>query len=452
VIPRSLRLRLLLGAAIAFFLALAAAWIAMTLLFERHIERRIEADLQREGLQLAAGVQLAGDGTLRLNRQPADVRFTEPASGLYWQVAGPRSTLRSRSLWDQELPPSDTAQGGTWTTRIVEGPFEPRLLLVERRVRPDPQGETVLLQLGHEEKSLQAARAEFGAELALFLALLWTILAAASWVQVKLGLRPLLSIRREVEALQRNPHARLDAASVLEIEPLTRAINDLADARARDLERARRRAADLAHGLKTPLAALSAQSRRAREAGAAEAADGLDRAIAAATTAVESELARSRVSAIQNAPPRSCPALPVIEAIIGVVERTEFGAQLVFETDVPEDAHVPVAEEDLMELMGALIENAARFARRRVRIGGCGSDAALETLTVEDDGPGIEPEHLSKALMRGGRLDEVGGGHGLGLAIAHDLAEATRGAMRLSRSEFGGLKITIAWPRVHAPA
>lgn len=452
MIPRSLRVRLLLGAAIAFFLALAAAWVAMTLLFERHIERRIEADLQREGLQLAAGVQIAADGTLQLNRQPADTRFSEPASGLYWQVTGPGSTLRSRSLWDQELPPSDTAEGGAWSTRIVEGPFEPHLLLVERRVRPDRHGETVLLQLGHEEKTLQVARAEFGAELALFLALLWTILAAASWVQVEMGLRPLLGIRREVEALQRNPHARLDAASVLEIEPLTCAINDLADARARDLSRARRRAADLAHGLKTPLAALSAQSRRARESGAAEAADGLDRAIAAATAAVESELARSRASAIQGAPLRDCLTFPVIEAIIGVVERTEFGAQLVFETDVSEEAHVPVAEEDFMELMGALIENAARFARRRVRIAGSDRDPALETLTVEDDGPGIESEHLSKVLMRGGRLDEVGSGHGLGLAIAHDLIEATRGTMSLSRSELGGLKITIAWPRVRADA
>ena len=82
--PRSLRVRLLLGAAIAIFLALAAAWLAMTLLFERHIERRIEADLIRDGMQLAASVSVGTDGVPLLSREPGDARFGEPASGMYW--------------------------------------------------------------------------------------------------------------------------------------------------------------------------------------------------------------------------------------------------------------------------------------------------------------------------------------------------------------------------------
>ena len=64
---------------------------------------------------------------------------------------------------------------------------------------------------------------------------------------------------------------------------------------------------------------------------------------------------------------------------------------------------------------------------------------------MEDDGPGIESEKIAEALMRGGRLDEAGSGHGLGLAIAHDLVDATRGAITLLRSELGGLKVTVAW-------
>src|SRR5690606_38818866 len=129
---------------------------------------------------------------------------------------------------------------------------------------------------------------------------------------------------------KRNPRERLNAAHAEEIEPLTRAINELAEAREKDLARARRRAADLAHALKTPLAALAAQSRRARASGATEAADGLDRAIAAARAAVESELARSRAAAVRAAPAgASVQALPLIDSIVGVVERAEFGAQLV---------------------------------------------------------------------------------------------------------------------------
>ena len=102
--PRSLRVRLLLGAAIAIFLALAAAWVAMTLLFERHVERRIEADLIREGLQLAAALSVDTTGAPALEQEPGDARFFEPASGLYWQVSTNKGALSSRSLWDQHLP------------------------------------------------------------------------------------------------------------------------------------------------------------------------------------------------------------------------------------------------------------------------------------------------------------------------------------------------------------
>lgn len=417
----------------------------MTLLFERHIERRVQAELVRDGMQLAADLSIGPDGGPLLSREPGDLRFAEPASGLYWQVTNARASLRSRSLWDQSLPAWQEARARDWSMRFAAGPFEEQLLLVERVVKPDRDGPEVLLQLASENKSLHEARREFGAELALFLVLLWAILSAAAWSQVALGLRPLVRVRDEVDALKRSPRERMAAAPAQEVEPLVRAINELADARESDLTRARRRAADLAHALKTPLAAIAAQSRRAREAGAADAAEGLDRAIQAASAAVDRELARSRAAAIRAAPGDVVAvALPVIEAVVGVVERAEFVAQVVFEVNVPAELTVPVAAEDLLELMGALIENAARYARRRVLIDGTQSPAGC-VLSVEDDGPGIDPAQMADAFERGARLDQAGGGHGLGLAIARDLAEATGAQITLARSELGGLNVSITW-------
>lgn len=156
-------------------------------------------------------------------------------------------------------------------------------------------------------------------------------------------------------------------------------------------------------------------------------------------------MARSRAAVIRAAPSGDITiALPLIESLVGVVERTEFGAKLVFEVNIPEDLRLPVAGEDLLEIVGALIENAARYARRRVRVTGQAIEGGA--LSVEDDGPGIESEKVAEALVRGGRLDEAGSGHGLGLAIANDLVDATRGAITLLRSDLGGLKVTVAWP------
>jgi signal transduction histidine kinase len=103
-----------------------------------------------------------------------------------------------------------------------------------------------------------------------------------------------------------------------------------------------------------------------------------------------------------------------------------------------------VAAEDLLELMGALVENAARFARRRVLIFG-ERTAEGRALSVEDDGPGIDAAQMSAVFERGARLDESGGGHGLGLAIAKDLAEATGAEISLARSKLGGLKVAVLW-------
>ena len=441
----SLRLRLILGGALAVLVALVVSWLAMTWLFERHIERRETDELTRVALNLVAGLSVDPAGKPVVTGAPADPRLQAPAGGLYWQVSTAAGTVRSRSLWDQALKPPAEAPAEAWRTRIAAGPFDDRILLVERRVRPDHAGPAVLVQVASEEKALRAARAEFGRDLAIFLAGLWAVLSAAATVQVVLGLSPLARIRADLTRLRGSPSARLADDHPREIAPLIGAINDLAQAREADLARARRRAGDLAHSLKTPLAALSAQSRRARAEGAIDAADGLDRAIEAMAAALEAELARARAAAARETMIHAQAApLAVVERLVAVVERTAEGERLIFAVEVDADLRASVSEDVLTEMLGALIENAARFARREVRISGVAVEGGVR-LSIDDDGPGMDEGRTEAALMRGGRLDEAGPGHGLGLAIVRDLIEASAGELSLGRSDLGGLAVSLRW-------
>jgi signal transduction histidine kinase len=448
----SVRLRLLAGAAVAIFVALAVAWVGMTLLFENHLERRAELELHRDALQLVAGLEAGADGVLTVLQRPSDPRFETPASGLYWQISAADLIFRSRSLWDQALTAPARAAQEEWTTRTAAGPFGQQVLLHERMITPNGSDVPVLVQLAMDYEELRAAGAELGRELALSLAVLWLVLSGAAWIQVQLGLKPLADLPRRLAALRKNARERLGDDFPPEVQPLTRAIDDLANAREADLKRARQRAADLAHGMKTPLAALSAQSRLVREGlhDTGMIADSLDRAIASAAAAVEAELARARASATRHSV-QDRDALPaqVARRLITVLERTEKGMRLDYVVECPDELRVAIGEEDLSEILGPLLENAVRFARRQVLISGR-HDGTSTLVTIEDDGPGIPESEMNAAMARGRRLDESGGGHGLGLAIARELTEATGGRLSLGKSSLGGLSVELRWPGTDA--
>ncbi len=441
----SLRWRLMLGAAVTMLVTLTVALFAMGLLFSRHIERRVAEDLQRDALRIVAELHVDEAGMPQSGAEVSDPRYDTPASGRYWQLTSANGNARSLSLWDESLPAPVGADTDGWRTREQDGPFDQRIMLLERTINVEDDAHAVTVQLAQNIADLRVARDQFRRELGLFLLILWLMLMAAAWVQIHLGLKPLHRLRNELDRMRRSPSERMDGRYPSEIMPLTSAVNRLAEARERDVVRARRRAADLAHSLKTPLSAMGAVNRRVRAGGQAALADDLDRVLSAAGAALETELARSRAAAIRDeinvsqADPGQ-----IADRIISVVERTERGSELVYAVDIDADIRIPIANEDLMEVLGALTENATRFARRQVRIGARATPAGVE-LSVEDDGPGLSIS-TEEALSRGGRLDETGSGnHGLGLSIARDIVEATHGQLTLGKSDLGGLRVALGW-------
>lgn len=443
MIRRSLRLRLALAGLLAISLALALAGVGLTLLFERHVYRTLTDDLDVNLRQIVGGMEMSPRGEIALVRPPLDPRFNDPLSGLYWQIDTPSAALRSRSLWDFALaPPPDHLSEGRTHYHQLAGPGGKLLLVAERRVEFSAQSQprAARIVVASDLTRLRRARDAFIADLVPGLVLLGLFLACATWLQLSLGLRPLGRLRREVAQAAGGGRLSLDAPS--EVLPLVREVNALLDAQEKELDRARGRAADLAHGLKTPLAALAGDARRLHERGEADVAASLEEIGETMRRHVERELARARVRASATARGRhATPLREVVDALIRTLLRTENGEKIQFENAVPAAMLAPIERMDLTELIGNLLDNAARHAESRVRVS-CGGGAGQLRVMIEDDGPGLDPDREALVRQRGQRLDK-GGAAGLGLAIAQDILDAYGWNMEFSRSPLGGLKVRL---------
>jgi len=443
------------GGIVAILIALTIAGAGLILLFERHVTRTIADNLEVHVRQLLAGIDVDAQGNLVVTRPPADPRFADALSGLYWQVSDDRGQLlRSRSLWDTTLSlPHDNPSPGEIHQHEMAGPANSRVLVVERLVsltvgdRRVPVRVVVAADLGR----VSAATAAFAKDLGLALGLLGLVLTIAAIVQVLLGLRPLDALRRGVADIRAGRVRHLPAAVPAEVQPLVEEVNALLDEQEREIERSRGRAADLAHGLKTPLAALAADAGRLREQGQETIARDIESVGDVMSRHVDRELARARVrGTMRRKAGLSTALLPLVRSLIDTLARTPAGMRVAFDPRIGEGLSVPMDRTDLAEVLGNLLDNSARHAASRVRVSAV-SGSSGPSISIEDDGEGIAPDERSKVVERGIRLDERAEGAGLGLAIVQDVLEAYGWRLVLGASdELGGLKVTIA-PRAATP-
>ena len=335
----SIRFRLLIAAAASLIVAVAIAGIGLTTLFERHIERLVERDLNGYLNQLIAGIEISPGGTMSVAQPPSDPRFLVPLSGLYWQVTdiGSGATSRSRSLWDTTLvlPASGTSSGMPRFSEIA-GPADALLIALDRTVKDQTSGaeHDLRVVVAEDHRTVANAAKSFAFDLVPALALFALLLIAAAWVQIAIGLRPLERMRRAVAEIISGEATRLDPQVPDEVRPLVGEINRLLEAQAKALARARTRAADLAHGLKTPLQVLSGDIRALREKGDAKIADEIDRVAGSIRRHVDRELAGARAASDSNASTARSHAAEVAERVIGVVRRTPRGSTVAFVNDI----------------------------------------------------------------------------------------------------------------------
>lgn len=445
--PRySLRNRLAGFAILVVASTMLATWIGLTIIFERSVERREGQELDSYLDQIIGGIRFGPNGEITLERDLSDPRFDQVQGGLYYQVGTLDGTivLKSRSLWDTALElPDDDHEPGTVHVYQHEGPNTTNLLLHESRIEFVNKGATqsLLITVAIDTTELEALKSGFSRDLVLALVSLAVVLLFGFAFQIVAGLRPLDRLRQGISDVKSGRDKRLLTDAPTEVVPLIDEVNSLLDLQEESMIRAQDRAADLAHGLKTPLTALATDIEKLRKIGADDIADDIQELSSRMRRHLERELALAR-DRHGRASARTS-AQTELSAIARALEKTPKGETITYVNNVPKWVELAVDQGDFLEVAGNLLENATKFAKSKITIDS-GIKDGWATIVVSDDGPGVDAERIAHISKRGVRLDTSGSG--LGLAIVKDIVDAYQGQLLLKNKPDGGLAATVILP------
>ena len=433
-------------------IGVAAIWIGVFLLFggfaldrvlTRSIVDNFDAQLESVLNAMIAASEIGPDGEVHFTRPPADQRFLETYSGAYFQISGAgQEIFPSRSLWDRRLKVDATHSDKTLHKRdSFEFDGEP-LRILERDVLLPGSKVQWRYQVAQSRDVIDAQIRDLRTTLVWSFAILGAGLLMLAALQAFYGLWPLRRVRREVVAIRSGLQTRIAEDFPREVEPLVDEINELLSHSEAQAEEARRHAGNLAHALKTPLTVIN-------NAATAHAAD-LDvtviREASVMRRQVDHHLARARAIGRRASAQARARVWDSVKAVERAVSTLYEGVTV----DIAGNkaAEVRVERQDLDELLGNLIENAAKYGGGRVFVTVEPPAAGVVAILIEDDGPGIPADLRAELFTRGTRLDTTGKpGTGLGLAIVRDVAEIYGGRVLLEESEdLGGLLVRLELP------
>jgi len=437
----SLSRRMIVIATIWIALLLLGGGVALDRVLTGAITRNFDDQLNYVLTAMIASAEIGPGGEVILNRPLGDQRFLEPNSGLYYQISGPGfEHFRSRSLWDRSLRVrTDHREVNVHVYDSREFPDEP-LRILERDAELPGSDVVWRFQVAQSRDGLNGQIAVLRRTLVRSFAALGLGLIAMAALQTYYGLLPLRRVREAIAKMRSGAATRVTEPLPDELTPMVEELNGLIEHNERQAEEARRHAGNLAHALKTPLTVLM-------NAATAEAPDLPETVVREARTMrrqVDHHLARARAVGRRGHAHSRADVWPSLEAVERAVARLYPDARI--DRAGPKDLAVRVERQDLDEMIGNLVENAAKYGGGSVFVTVCAAGAFVEIL-VEDDGSGIAEEDRKRLFARGARLDTGKPGTGLGLAIVRDVAEIYGGSVGLEESEdLGGLLVRLRLP------
>ncbi|WP_417667315.1 ATP-binding protein [Roseibium sp.] len=449
---KSLASRLVTVAAVWSVLALAVAGFILVGLYRAASERAFDAQLDVYGKSILAEMVPEGSGAATEIREPkglSEPRFALPLSGWYWTVSleeGGSVLFASPSLV------GDPLIAGAASTEVDEsffaiGPGTEEIRV--RRQRFDIAGQAYVISVAAETAGFRADIRSFAGQVGLTLLVFGAGLVGAVFLQVRVGLRPLLRLRESLGLVRRGEADEIDEDLPVEIAPLAVELNALIHSNREIVERSRTHVGNLAHGLKTPLSVISNEARTAQ----GPFAEKVSEQAAIMQTQIQHHLERARMAAQRRVIGVSSDVEPILSRLVRAMSKIYRERTVGLADDIPADLRFRGESQDLEELTGNLLDNACKWARSAVRVEvnllQQGEQArALFEILVEDDGPGLSEQECIEAVKRGRRLDETVPGTGLGLSIVADLAGLYGGRLELGRSDLGGLRARLVLPSV----
>lgn len=445
---KSIQQRLSIGlASVLILVGLALAQTSLWL-FDTGLRGSLGSELQLEADNLLAAL-VRGETSIELDQTRLSPVYQRPFSGRYFRIelqadrieqqADTGLTLRSRSAWDHTLVIPEVAG---LQESLGDGPQQQKLLVYRGDYRRFGQDVAIIVARDYTPvlNSFQRLRwiglGAGGIALVLILILQRVI--------VRRALQPLDSVRQQVKQLQQGQRTELDNQVPEELAPLVQQINRLLLHTEETLKRSRNALGNLGHALKTPLAVLFSINARSELQGHPEVVESMRAQLDNIRQRLARELGRARLAgeALPGAHFNCAEELPPLFATLQHIHDRDL--QLHWQT-TPDHLRLPWDREDLLELLGNLLDNACKWASTQVRLAITQADARV-ILMVDDDGPGIDPARRDQVLNRGTRLDEQVAGHGLGLGIVRDIVDHLAGTLSLERSPLGGLRVVISLP------
>jgi signal transduction histidine kinase len=438
----SLTRRMIVVAALWIALLLFAGGFALDKVLARTITRSFDEQLLLELNSLIAASEIGPDGEVRFTRPPADQRFVEPYSGKYFQISGAGvETFPSRSLWDRQLrkqPLHNDSEPHVYNSYEF-GSQEP-LRVAERDAIIPGSKVRWRFQVAQSRELIDEQIQRLRSTLFWSFAVLGAGLLILAALQTVYGLWPLRRVRREVAMIRSGEETRIGEDFPGEIRPLTEEINQLLAHSEAQAEEARRHAGNLAHALKTPLTVLT----NAATADAPDLVETVCREAQVMRRQVDHHLARARAIGRRASAQARAKVWESVEAVERAVDRLY--EEVTVDIAGVKDAEVRVERQDLDEMLGNLVENAAKYGGGRVFVTVEARENWVDIL-VEDDGRGIPEQEREAIFARGARLDTEKPGTGLGLAIVRDVAQIYGGHISLEESEdLGGLLARLTLP------